>query len=77
MIIIATLLTDLVSSISDLKKYIYGIWCQIGRTTAKKKVSLFIFDFHYIFNEPKNIWIQDSRNKYTNLGHFNDNDKRR
>ena len=42
-----------------------------------KKVSLFIFDFHYVFNEPKNNWIQDSRNKYTNLGHFNDNDKRR
>jgi len=76
MIIIATLLTDLVSSISDLKK---NIWNLVPNWTdnSQKKVSLFIFDSHYIFNEPKNIWIQYSRNKYTNLGHFNDNDKRR
>jgi len=76
MIIIATLLTDLVSSISDLKK---NIWNLVPNWTdnSQKKVSLFIFDFHYVFNEPKNIWIQDSRNKYTNLGHSNDNDKRR
>jgi len=53
MIIITTLPTDLVSSISDFFKK--KIWNLVPNWTdnSQKKVSLFIFDFHYIFNEPK------------------------